>query len=84
MKFAVGVMLSSFRDVLGRRGPPAARWPGGDAALLVIIPAVLAHVDRDGTRSTAGLCPRRAARATKRPRTTASSGAVAGREAIGA
>jgi uncharacterized membrane protein len=41
MKFAVGVMLSSFGMFWGAEGAGAA-WPGGEAALLVIIPAMLA------------------------------------------
>jgi uncharacterized membrane protein len=40
MKFAVGVMLTSFGMFWGAEGAGAS-WPGGDAALLVIIPAVL-------------------------------------------
>jgi uncharacterized membrane protein len=41
MKFAVGVMLTSFGMFWGAQGA-GAHWPGGDAALLVIIPALLA------------------------------------------
>jgi uncharacterized membrane protein len=41
MKFAVGVMLTSFGIFWGAEGA-GAHWPGGDAALLVIIPYVLA------------------------------------------
>ena len=37
MKFAVGVMLTSFGMFWGGEGA-GAHWPGGDAALLVIIP----------------------------------------------
>jgi uncharacterized membrane protein len=40
MKFAVGVMLSSFGMFWGAEGAGAS-WPGGDAALLAIIPVVL-------------------------------------------
>jgi uncharacterized membrane protein len=40
MKFAVGVMLSSFGMFWGAEGA-GARWPGGDAALLAIVPAML-------------------------------------------
>jgi uncharacterized membrane protein len=40
MKFAVGVMLTSFGMFWGAEGAGAS-WPGGDAALLAIIPAVL-------------------------------------------
>ena len=41
MKFAVGVMLTSFGMFWGGEGAGAS-WPGSDAALLVIVPAVLA------------------------------------------
>jgi uncharacterized membrane protein len=41
MKFAVGVMLSSFGIFWGAEGAGAS-WPGGELALLVLIPAVLA------------------------------------------
>ena len=41
MKFSVGVMLTSFGTFWGAEGAGAS-WPGGDAALLVIIPAVVA------------------------------------------
>ena len=37
MKFAVGVMLTSFGMFWGAEGA-GANWPGGDAALLAIIP----------------------------------------------
>jgi uncharacterized membrane protein len=40
MKLAVGVMLSSFGTFWGAEGA-GAHWPGGDAALLAIIPGVL-------------------------------------------
>jgi uncharacterized membrane protein len=40
MKFAVGVMLSSFGMFWGAEGA-GARWPGGDAALLAIVPGLL-------------------------------------------
>ena len=40
MKFGVGVMLTSFGMFWGAEGA-GAHWPGGDAALLVIIPSVL-------------------------------------------
>jgi uncharacterized membrane protein len=39
MKFAVGVMLTSFGVFWGGEGAHA-HWPGSDAALLVIVPAV--------------------------------------------
>jgi uncharacterized membrane protein len=41
MKFAVGVMLSSFGMFWAAEGA-GADWPGGDAALLGIVPGVLA------------------------------------------
>ncbi len=40
MKFAVGVMLTSYGMFWGAEGAGAA-WPGGDAALLAIIPALV-------------------------------------------
>ena len=40
MKLVVGVMLSSFGMFWGAEGA-GANWPGGDAALLVLIPGVL-------------------------------------------
>jgi len=40
MKFAVGVMLTSFGIFWGAEGA-GAQWPGGDAALLAIIPGLL-------------------------------------------
>jgi uncharacterized membrane protein len=40
MKFTVGVMLTSFGVFWGTEGAGAS-WPGGDAALLVIVPGVL-------------------------------------------
>jgi len=40
MKFAVGVMLSSFGMFWGAEGA-GATWPGGDGALLAIIPGML-------------------------------------------
>jgi uncharacterized membrane protein len=39
MKFSVGVMLTSFGCFWGAEGAGAS-WPGGDAALLAIVPAV--------------------------------------------
>ena len=41
MKFAVGVMLTSFGTFWGAEGA-GTNWPGGDAALLAIVPCVLA------------------------------------------
>ncbi|HEY1519038.1 MAG TPA: hypothetical protein VGF91_21585 [Solirubrobacteraceae bacterium] len=40
LKFCVGVMLTSFGIFWGGEGA-GAKWPGGDAALLVIIPGVV-------------------------------------------
>ncbi len=40
LKFGVGVMLTSFGIFWGAEGA-GAHWPGGDAALLAIIPATL-------------------------------------------
>ena len=40
MKFAVGVMLTSFGIFWGAEGAGAS-WPAGDAALLAIVPGVL-------------------------------------------
>jgi uncharacterized membrane protein len=39
MKLAVGVMLTSFGTFWGAEGA-GAHWPGGDAALLVLVPVV--------------------------------------------
>ena len=39
MKFVVGILLTSFRIFWGAEGAGAV-WPGADAALLVIVPAV--------------------------------------------
>jgi uncharacterized membrane protein len=41
MKLAVGAMLTSFGTFWGAEGA-GAHWPGGDAALLAIVPIVLA------------------------------------------
>jgi uncharacterized membrane protein len=40
LKFAVGVMLTSYGMFWGAEGA-GAHWPGGDAALLAIIPLTL-------------------------------------------
>jgi uncharacterized membrane protein len=40
-KFAVGIMLTSFGMFWAAEGAAAA-WPGGDAALLVIVPVMTA------------------------------------------
>ena len=39
MKFVVGVMLTAFGTFWGSQGA-GAKWPGGDAALLVLVPAI--------------------------------------------
>lgn len=39
MKFAVGIVLTAFRIFWGAEGA-GAHWPGADAALLVLIPAI--------------------------------------------
>jgi uncharacterized membrane protein len=41
MKFAVGVMLTAFGTFWGAEGA-GATWPGSDAALLVLVPAIAA------------------------------------------
>jgi uncharacterized membrane protein len=41
MKFSVGVMLTSFGIFWGAEGA-GAEWPGGDAALLALVPTVFA------------------------------------------
>jgi uncharacterized membrane protein len=68
MKFAVGVMLSSFGMFWGAEGAGAA-WPGGDVALLAIIPALaLASLAMAAwlrsTRTSAAARRRTSARAT--------------------
>jgi uncharacterized membrane protein len=59
LKFVVGVMLTSFGMFWGAEGA-GAHWPGGDAALLALIPATLAlagalviMLRRAGSSSTA-------------------------------
>ena len=59
LKFGVGVMLTSFGIFWGAEGA-GAHWPGGEAALLVIVPATLACalgmvsvLRRSGTRRAA-------------------------------
>jgi uncharacterized membrane protein len=60
MKFAVGVMLTSFGMFWGAEGA-GAHWPGGDAALLAIVPllalAALCTVSalRSSTRASEAL-----------------------------
>jgi uncharacterized membrane protein len=39
MKFVVGIMLTAFGMFWGAEGA-GAHWPGSDAALLVLIPAI--------------------------------------------
>jgi uncharacterized membrane protein len=63
MKFVVGVMLTSFGTFWGAEGA-GARWPGGDAALLVITPAVAAfalalvvHLRRGATSTARAQTP---------------------------
>ncbi len=62
MKFVVGIMLSSFGLFWGAEGA-GARWPGSDAALLVIIPAfalyavALVALLRRGRAASAGSGP---------------------------
>ncbi len=58
MKFVVGIMLTSFGVFWGAEGA-GANWPGSDAALLVIIPAIglycvglVALLRRTGTAGT--------------------------------
>jgi hypothetical protein len=41
MKFAVGIMLTSFGTFWGAEGA-GVRWPGNDVALLVLVPVVAA------------------------------------------
>jgi uncharacterized membrane protein len=57
MKFAVGVMLSSFGMFWGAEGA-GAHWPAGDASLLAIVPVVLlaavALASMPRTRATIG------------------------------
>jgi uncharacterized membrane protein len=59
MKFVVGVMLTSFGTFWGAEGA-GAHWPGNDAALLVLVPAValfgvaLTVVLRDRRGATGG------------------------------
>lgn len=57
MKFVVGVMLTSFGIFWGSEGA-GARWPGSDAALLVVVPAVALFA---AALTVALRCPRAAA-----------------------
>jgi len=63
MKFAVGVMLTSFGTFWGAEGAGVA-WPGNDAALLVLVPVVAlaaaACIRWLRSRKTAGAAPAKA------------------------
>jgi uncharacterized membrane protein len=81
MKLAVGVMLSSYGMFWGAEGAGAI-WPGGDAALLVIIPGMLAAAIAMGwaarrTAETAGFADLAAKPGTASDATTASERATA-------
>ena len=74
MKFVVGIMLTSFGVFWGGEGA-GAHWPGSDAALLVIIPAVAvlgigltALLRRTGAGASGARRDRRSLRAPGRPR----------------
>jgi uncharacterized membrane protein len=60
MKFAVGIMLTSFGTFWGAEGA-GVRWPGGDAALLVLVPVIalvsLAYVFWLRSRGAAATAP---------------------------
>jgi uncharacterized membrane protein len=63
MKFVVGVMLTAFGMYWGAEGA-GALWPGGDAALLVLIPSVAVYAlalvllfRRNNTVTSAAGCP---------------------------
>ena len=58
MKFVVGIMLTAFGTFWGAEGA-GAHWPGSDAALLVLVPAVGAFALRAG-RAAARPAVRRA------------------------
>jgi uncharacterized membrane protein len=69
LKFVVGIMLTAFGTFWGAEGA-GAHWPGSDAALLVLIPAIamfalvlvaLMRGAAGGTRATRGQSPVRAA-----------------------
>jgi uncharacterized membrane protein len=68
LKFIVGIMLTSFGMLWGAEGA-GARWPGSDAALLVLIPAVglLALGLTALARGRAGAAPAKAAPAKTAP-----------------
>ena len=69
MKFVVGIMLTAFGTFWGAEGA-GAHWPGSDAALLALVPAIAAFAlvlvavmrgTAGGTRGTRGQAPVRAA-----------------------
>ncbi|HET9691832.1 MAG TPA: hypothetical protein VFP61_11820 [Acidimicrobiales bacterium] len=66
MKFVVGIMLTAFGTFWGAEGA-GARWPGNDAALLVLVPAIAVL----GLALTAGL-RRQGTPAARRPAPVAS------------
>jgi uncharacterized membrane protein len=70
MKFAVGVMLSSFGMFWGVEGA-GVDWPGGEAALLAIVPCVLLLALATVTRAS------RTARGAREPSLTEASPASA-------
>ena len=66
MKFVVGVMLTSFGMFWGAEGAAGGRniWPGSDAALLALVPAVALFgialtvlLRRSAGRSSAAVAP---------------------------
>jgi uncharacterized membrane protein len=65
MKFVVGIMLTAFGTFWGAEGA-GAHWPGSDASLLALVPAIAAFALvlvalMRGTRGTRGQAPVRAA-----------------------
>jgi uncharacterized membrane protein len=73
LKFAVGVMLTSFGIFWGTEGAGAS-WPGNDAALLVVVPAVAAAA---GLAAIVLRRLRRASTAPASPAQTAPAGEAA-------
>ena len=73
MKFAVGIMLTSFGIFWGTEGAGAS-WPGNDAALLVVVPAVAAAA---GLAAIVLRRLRRASTAPASPAQTAPAGEAA-------
>jgi uncharacterized membrane protein len=65
LKFGVGVMLTSFGIFWGSEGA-GAHWPGGDAALLAIVPVTLACALGMATALRRAGRPRRRSRAAVR------------------